>query len=311
MKIISKCFALLAAIVAVASATPASAQATRTWVSGVGDDANPCSRTAPCKTFAGAISKTATGGEINCLDPGGFGAVTITKSITIDCRHTLGGVLSLNFTGVIINGAGAQVNLRGLDINGAAGTTGIGVRVLNAGSVLIDDSHIYNFAGTGSNGKGVSIETSTANVRVTINNTTFTNLTNFAVHSNPTAGNVVLTLDNAHISGGGTTAVQLRQLTAAYINNSTIMGSPSGTAGLTTELSTVSTFISGSTIGGNGIGIFNGNGGSPTTLLFASRIVGNTSQGLQINGGQIISMSNNIIQGNGGNQTPSSAIPAN
>src|SRR5262244_3544271 len=63
--------------------TPASAQATRTWISGVGDDANPCSRTAPCKTFAGAISKTAPGGIINCLDPGGFGAVTITKSITI------------------------------------------------------------------------------------------------------------------------------------------------------------------------------------------------------------------------------------
>lgn len=67
------------------------AQATRTWVSGVGDDANPCSRTAPCKTFAGAISKTATGGIINCLDPGGFGAVTITKSITIDCEETFGG----------------------------------------------------------------------------------------------------------------------------------------------------------------------------------------------------------------------------
>ena len=63
----------------------AHAQASRTWVSGVGDDANPCSRTAPCKTFAGAISKTALNREINCLDPGGFGAVTITKSITIDC----------------------------------------------------------------------------------------------------------------------------------------------------------------------------------------------------------------------------------
>jgi hypothetical protein len=51
------------------------AQAARTWVSGVGNDANPCSRTAPCKTFAGAISKTATGGEISVLDPGGYGGV--------------------------------------------------------------------------------------------------------------------------------------------------------------------------------------------------------------------------------------------
>ena len=80
---------------------PASAQATRTWVSGVGDDVNPCSRTAPCKTFAGAISKTAPGGEINCLDPAGFGAVTITKSITIECTGTLGGILASSTTGVI------------------------------------------------------------------------------------------------------------------------------------------------------------------------------------------------------------------
>src|SRR4051794_41961250 len=81
------------ALIALALPVSASAQATRTWVSGVGDDANPCSRTAPCKTFAGAISKTANGGEINCLDPGGFGGVTIGKSLTIKCHYTEGGVL--------------------------------------------------------------------------------------------------------------------------------------------------------------------------------------------------------------------------
>src|SRR3954471_11784100 len=81
----------------------AQAQATRTWVSGVGDDANPCSRTAPCKTFAGAISKTAAKGEINCLDPGGFGTLNITKSITVNCENTLGGVLSAGVTGFIVN----------------------------------------------------------------------------------------------------------------------------------------------------------------------------------------------------------------
>src|SRR5450756_1938987 len=75
------------------AAAPAHAQATRTWVSGVGDDANPCSRTAPCKTFAGAISKTAAAGIINCIDPGGFGAITITKSITLDCTGTFAGIV--------------------------------------------------------------------------------------------------------------------------------------------------------------------------------------------------------------------------
>ena len=91
--------ATLALLLAVA---PAQAQATRTWVSGVGDDVNPCSRTAPCKTFAGAISKTATNGEINCLDPGGFGAVTITKSITIDCHEIFASILNSGTNGINI-----------------------------------------------------------------------------------------------------------------------------------------------------------------------------------------------------------------
>src|SRR5689334_182120 len=85
--------AIAALALFVVPVTPAVAQASRTWVSGVGNDANPCSRTAPCKTFAGAISKTAVGGEINALDPGGFGAVTITKPITISASGVEGGVL--------------------------------------------------------------------------------------------------------------------------------------------------------------------------------------------------------------------------
>src|SRR5213082_1653612 len=84
------------ALIALALPASASAQASRTWVSGVRDDANPCSRTAPCKTIPGAISKTAAGGEINCLDPGGFGAVTITKAMTIACEGVTAGVLAAN-----------------------------------------------------------------------------------------------------------------------------------------------------------------------------------------------------------------------
>src|SRR5438552_18029763 len=91
------------ALIALAIPSSAFGQATRTWVSGVGDDVNPCSRTAPCKTFAGAISKTATDGEINCLDPGGFGAVTITKGMTINCEYTLGSVLVSGTNGIVIS----------------------------------------------------------------------------------------------------------------------------------------------------------------------------------------------------------------
>src|SRR5467141_3036720 len=113
---------LAVAIFTLTVASMAQAQATRTWVSGVGDDVNPCSRTAPCKTFAGAISKTAIGGEINCIDSGGFGAVTITKAITIDGTGVLAGVLNAGSNGIIVNanqGATDNVTLRALDINGA------------------------------------------------------------------------------------------------------------------------------------------------------------------------------------------------
>src|SRR6187431_3623405 len=123
---------LATAFVGVLYATPAQAQATRTWVSGVGDDANPCSRTAPCKTFAGAISKTATGGEINVLDPGGFGGVTITKSITISSEGFEAGVLVSGTNAIIINGVNtSDVVLRGLDIEGL-GTGLVGIKVLGA-----------------------------------------------------------------------------------------------------------------------------------------------------------------------------------
>src|SRR5437016_10508986 len=108
------------ALIALALPASASAQASRTWVSGVGDDANPCSRTAPCKTFPGAISKTAAFGEINCLDQGGFGAVTITKSITILCDEEIGHILVAGTNAIVVNlpADTDRVTLRGLDIDG-------------------------------------------------------------------------------------------------------------------------------------------------------------------------------------------------
>jgi hypothetical protein len=126
--------ALLVLTFVLALASAAQAQ-TRTWVSGVGDDLNPCSRTAPCKTFAGAISKTSKDGEISVLDPGGYGTVTITKSIYINGTHGAGygSILSTLTTGININITDAAdvrkaVRLRALDINGAStGVNGISI----------------------------------------------------------------------------------------------------------------------------------------------------------------------------------------
>lgn len=146
-------------------AAPAQAQATRTWVSGVGDDANPCSRTAPCKTFAGAIPKTAAKGEINCIDPGSFGAVTITKSISIICDDTLAGVLASFTNAVIVNvGAADKVTLSGLSIEGA-GTGLHGIRMVGAGALDVLNTHITGFTNNaitvaGSSGASVFVQDS-------------------------------------------------------------------------------------------------------------------------------------------------------
>jgi hypothetical protein len=135
-------------LVAVLCAPDAYAQATRTWVSGLGDDVNPCSRTSPCKTFAGAISKTAAGGEINVLDPGGFGAVTITKSISIISQFEAGVSVS-GTNGIVVNaGPKDRVLLDGLDIEGL-GTGLNGVHITSAEKVTIRKCSIRNFTERG------------------------------------------------------------------------------------------------------------------------------------------------------------------
>jgi hypothetical protein len=130
------------------------AQATRTWVSGVGDDANPCSRTAPCKTFAGAISKTAPGGEINVLDPGGFGAVTITKSISIISDSVEAGVLATGINGINVAAAATDVVvLEGLDFEGL-GTGVDGIKITGGGAIFVHKCKIRHFMGNGINVTG-------------------------------------------------------------------------------------------------------------------------------------------------------------
>ena len=134
-----------------AMSSMAHAQATRTWVSGVGDDANPCSRTAPCKTFAGAISKTAIGGEIDTLDPGGFGALTITKSITINGGDFTSGVLVSGTNGIVVSDSGSPVNviLRNLVMDGV-GTGLDGIKLISTGSHLhVEKCLIRGFLGGG------------------------------------------------------------------------------------------------------------------------------------------------------------------
>jgi hypothetical protein len=184
----------------------ASAQATRTWVSGVGDDVNPCSRTAPCKTFAGAISRTAAGGEISVLDSGGFGAVTITKSVSIVSEGSEGGILASGTNGIVINaGATDVVSIRGLVIEGA-GTGLNGIRVLRAGSVYVSNTVIRGFrAGAG---RGLDIQSSTSTTRVYLKNVEINNnLT--GVFASATAFSNALFIDNCVVEANTTNSLAL------------------------------------------------------------------------------------------------------
>jgi hypothetical protein len=183
-------------LITLAFSSSASAQATRTWISGVGDDANPCSRTAPCKTFAGAISKTASGGEIDCLDPGGFGGLTITKPITIDCQSGVGSVLVSGTDGFDINTSGPTdaVTIRNLTFEGLG--TGInGIQIFAANTVHLENIKIHAFTNT-----GVYVN-ATAPVNLSMNNVTIAldNLAGHGISMTTTSGLATAELDNVRI----------------------------------------------------------------------------------------------------------------
>src|SRR5687767_3472882 len=201
----SRILLAIAALPLLLAVLPAQAQATRTWVSGVGDDVNPCSRTAPCKTFAGAISKTADNGEISVLDPGGYGTVTTTKSLTISGDGTLAGILNTGgINGVVINGAAAGkpnivVTLRNLSINGGGTTLGLnGVRFISGAEL-----HMENVTIAMQSGHGVAFEP-TGISSLFMNNVAIRSASTGAVLVKPTpSGYASVTMDHVQMDGNG------------------------------------------------------------------------------------------------------------
>jgi hypothetical protein len=160
----------------------------------VGDDANPCSRTAPCKTFAGAISKTAAGGLIDCIDPGGFGGLTITKAITIDCGQTFGSVLVSGTNGITVAAGGSDtVTLRNLDITGI-GTGLTGISFVTGGTLHVENVTISKFL---TNCIGVSAST---NVSMTVKNVTMTGCSANGINTITSTGTVNGDIRNVLIS---------------------------------------------------------------------------------------------------------------
>lgn len=289
-----------------AFASLANAQATRTWVSGVGDDANPCSRTAPCKTFAGAISKTADCGEIDALDPGGFGAVTITKSITIDGTGTLAGILASLTTGVIINAPQDKViTLRGLSINGAC--NGIrGVNILAAKTVNIEDCVIFRFVN-----EGVNSTDATSGLKLNIRNTVIRDNAGDGIGIVSSAASPVRgTLSNVSLINNNN---GLHARSGATITATNCVFSNNTNAGVFADNTVGGSFavvrLRESQVSGNATGVQAGSvaGVASSVVEISNNLINfNSGNGVLVStGGTVETFQNNDIQGNGTNNCPS------
>jgi hypothetical protein len=262
----------------------AQAQASRTWVSGVGDDANPCSRTAPCKTFAGAISKTAPGGEIDVLDPGSFGMLTITKAITIDGGGgQVASVLVAGTNGIVVSaGANDVVTLRNLRINGIVGTAngGLnGIRYLSGAALHIENCNIFGFTQD-----GINVATTAANADLFVNNTFVTNNGN-GVEIAPTAGNVRSVLVHVWAQDNSGSGIALHP--SAGIAAGTVVNESSAVAN------------------GTGIDVKGGK------LFLGNSVIAKNNVGVSITGGSLLSYMTNMIDGNTTDGTPLTGTPLN
>lgn len=315
MKTVSSLRVCVIALLALLGASSlAHAQATRTWVSGVGDDANPCSRTAPCKTFAGAISKTAPGGEIDVLDPGGFGALTITKSISIESEGVIAGVLVSGTNGFVISAAATDtVMIRGITFEGL-GTGLDGIQVLQAGKVTIENCEINGFTGI-----GIDFKPSNANSQLFVTNTTVRHNGNFGASTGggiavaPSPANVVgATLTNVRIQGnvsglvvrdgGEVTAEQCTSTDNAFAGFNLAVAGTSGSLFVDHVLSASN--------GTLGIGASSSGAGTATVRMANSSFLLNGTGGVvQSSGGVVGSFGTNNIAGNGGSDISGTITP--
>lgn len=267
----------------------ADAQSARTWISATGDDANLCTRTMPCKTFAVTIAKTSVGGEINCIDPGTYGSVTIVKSITIDCEDTQGAIGVIGASAVYINitdplDTAKTVRLRGLSLNGYG--SGInGVKVIAANKVYLEEVVIDGFSS-----HGVSIVTTTGALSFVMKETTVRN----------NAGNGINTFLTFPATAAVTVESSLIAFNAIGFNQGTATsgtiqntGITNNTTGVQASDSTSILSVKDSVISHNTTGIF---ASLSATIRIGSNIITGNTTGLS--GTNILTGSGNFIDGN-------------
>lgn len=280
----------------------ANAQATRTWVSGVGDDANPCSRTAPCKTFAGAISKTAANGAINVLDPGGFGGVTITKSITIEAEGALAGILVSGTNSIIVNvGTSDVVTLRGLQMEGL-GNSPSAVSFLGGAALIVENVKIEGFSTAGIN--FVPTNNATLTVRDSRVHTS-----GIGINIQPAAaGSANVTIDNVQLFQNIGNGLQVQGAASVNLRNSVISSNSANGIAVIGGGSPVQLMLDNVIASENSSAGLLAQGSAATVRMSGSTLSGNT-QGIQVTtGAQVISFGNNRNRGNILDGAPTSTL---
>ena len=277
----------------------AAAQANRTWVSGIGDDVNPCSRTSPCKTFAGAIAQTTVGGEIDVLDRAGFGAVVITKSITIDGTGSFGATLAAGVNGININITAASdarktVRLRGLSITGMM--TGLdAIKVVAANQVFVDDILIDGFSQN-----GINILASGA--YVSIRNSVIRNIAHAGINLQPAGPSprAVVSIEACSVSTSES-GISAAEGVRATVRDSTIVHNQIGMLGQKADVVLINCLIA---HGGRGVMARSG-----SSIRLSSMTITLNDSGLVIDGGKIVSYKNNVVDANVTDGAPSSSVP--
>jgi hypothetical protein len=294
------------AVAAMFLVAPHSAQAqTRTWVSGVGDDVNPCSRTAPCKTFAGAISKTAAGGEINCIDNGAYGSVTIVKSIAIVCDGVEAGVLASNSNAIVINAAASDtVFLSGLDLFGTNAATS-GVRILQAKAVHIARTKIRGFTVAGVN---VAPTAAGASIKVEVADSVLFDNPGAGILAKPTSNGIVrIALDRVHVARSGLDGVTLDASTTTgsvkgVISDSVFASNVVNGISIVSNGPAAEAMIDRASVFDNATGI-SANGAGAVVRFTNSNVSANTTGVAQIGSGFALSFVTNAVAGNTANGT--------
>jgi hypothetical protein len=299
-------------------AAPAHAQATRTWVSGTGDDANPCSRTAPCKTFPGAFSKTAVNGEINCIDTGGFGSLTATKSISVVCDYTEGGVLAAGTNGIVVNApAGSIVTLKGLDIE-CIGTGFQGIEMVNVGVVLhVHKVQVRNCRASGGNGNGILIANNSGAAQVFVADSYLTDnggtATNAGILAQPTgSGSVMLTVNRTQIEGnsagiianiaaGGTGSIK------GIVRDSNVSGNTNNGITAASGGASVVLMVDNVAVAGNNFGLVT-NGSGAGLLVGRSSITGNATAVSATAPSTVLSYGDNLMNNNSAGEAFSGSV---